>query len=70
MRKRRSYVVEYLSRSLSLLSTGGGYDVTGFADRDFNDVLGIDSPPTRGFYIWLRLKFDERAFGQRLSSHC
>lgn len=45
-----------------------GYNVTGFSDRDFNDVLGIDSPTTRGFYIRLRLKFDERVFGQRLGS--
>jgi uncharacterized repeat protein (TIGR01451 family) len=38
-----------------------GYNVTGFSDRDFNDVLSIDST-TRGFFIRLRLKFDEELF--------
>ena len=45
-----------------------GYNVTGFSDRDFNDVLGIDSTTARGFFIRLRLKFDETLFGGRLNS--
>jgi hypothetical protein len=38
-----------------------GYNITGFSDRDFNDVLHVEST-TRGFYVRLRLKFDENLF--------
>jgi hypothetical protein len=38
-----------------------GYNVTGFSDRDFNDVLATDST-SRGFFIRLRVKFDENLF--------
>ena len=38
-----------------------GYNITGFSDRDFNDVLGMDST-SRGCFIRLRLKFDEDLF--------
>jgi len=38
-----------------------GYNVTGFSDRDFNDVLATDST-SRGLFIRLRLKFDESLF--------
>ena len=41
-----------------------GYNVTGFSDRDFDDVLNVDST-TRGFFIRLRVKFDEVALGLR-----
>ena len=38
-----------------------GYNVTGFSDRDFNDVLATDST-SRGLFVRLRLKFDENLF--------
>lgn len=39
-----------------------GYNVTGFSDRDFDSVLSVDST-TRGFFMRLRVKFDENLFG-------
>lgn len=41
-----------------------GYNVTGFNDRDFRDVLK-DGYTTRGAYIRLRLKFDEDLVNRR-----
>jgi uncharacterized repeat protein (TIGR01451 family) len=41
-----------------------GYNVTGFSDRDFDDLLNVDST-TRGFFIRLRVKFDEGVLGLR-----
>lgn len=39
-----------------------GYNLTGFHDRDFHDVLR-DGYTTRGAYVRLRVKFDETSFG-------
>ena len=39
-----------------------GYNVTGFSDRDFDNVLGVDAT-TRGFFLRLRMKFEENLFG-------
>jgi hypothetical protein len=38
-----------------------GYNVTGFSDRDFNDVLATDAT-SRGLFVRLRMKFDESLF--------
>ncbi len=56
LRKALGAEVGLLLRENTWLSLG--YNVTGFSDRDFNDVLSTDST-TRGFFIRLRFKFDE-----------
>jgi hypothetical protein len=61
LRKALGAEVGLLVRENTWLSLG--YNVTGFSDRDFNDVLSTDST-TRGFFIRLRLKFDEDLFGR------
>jgi len=59
MRKALGAEIGLLLRENTWLSLG--YNVTGFSDRDFNDVLSVDST-TRGFFIRLRMKFDENLF--------
>ena len=59
MRKALGAEVGLLIRENTWLSLG--YNVTGFSDRDFNDVLSVDST-SRGFFIRLRMKFDENLF--------
>ena len=39
-----------------------GYNFTGFSDRDFNAVVSSDAT-TRGFFLRLRMKFDENLLG-------
>ena len=59
LRKALGVEVGLLVKENTWLSLG--YNLTGFSDRDFNDVLATDST-TRGFFIRLRLKFDEDLF--------